>query len=171
MKLLGLAPCGIVGAVAVLLGLYNAPEEGLSIRLLHPRSSQLMEKIESGQSVVPPSYEVREVDDTAKDPEDRVLVSRNVELSKDDFTGVELAPGKNGQAIYLKLSDEGTAELYDLDEDYPNSQMVIVTEDGEVMPVQRVRTRSKEGRLAIFLDPKIKKAAAQQFAAELSKDI
>jgi hypothetical protein len=180
MKRLGLVPCGIgiVGALAVLLSLFDSREEGLSIRLIHPRSSQLVDGIECGKMIVPPTLEVLEIEqDPAIAPvaEDRVVVTREEELSGEHLASIEVATTTTGpeagQDIYLRLTDEGLAELYDLAEDYPGWQMVIVTESGEVMPLERVRRNLKKGRLAIHLDDHANRADALRIAAELRKDI
>jgi hypothetical protein len=83
MKRIGLLPCALVAGAALLVAIYGTRDARFSVRLIHPRSAQLIDRIESGQSMVPATYEVLEVDEAAPTTEERVLVSRAEELCEE----------------------------------------------------------------------------------------
>lgn len=172
MRRIGLLPCVVVAGAVLLVGLFSTPESRLSIRMVHPRSAQLMEDIETGQTYVPATYEVVELDAAAPAREDdRLLVSQAEELTQDEFASVQLLPTPDGQKMYLELTDEGVAEVYQLVEQHPDGKLVMITESGEAIPVRLSKSNPAQGRLTVQLGRNASYSDVRKLMAELREDI
>lgn len=158
----------------MLVALYSASREPrLSIRLVHPDSAQLIDDIESGQSPVPSTYEVVEMAEDAAGAaiQDRLVVSCAEELTEDELAAVEVIKAGSKQNLYLELTDEGLAEIADVVRRNPKSKLVIVTEDGDALPVRMSRNPAIPQSLAIQLGGSTSSSEILKLAEELRKEI
>lgn len=133
-----------MAGIAALYAVAGSPSKDVSVRLVHPASERLIEQIECGQAIVPPSYQVLEVA-SGEDDQERILVSEVQQLGEEEIASVDIQESEEGQEIHLTLSDEGVEEWRDLAADYPGREIAVVSGDGEVLSLEQLpsKLRSK----------------------------
>lgn len=147
MKVKFLPICIALGVLTASL-LSSSRDRGISIRLVHPASGELMEEIEAGQATVPSAHEVLEVSPAAsRNPydEERVLVSQVPRLEAEDFEDVDCTVENGHHEVTITLSEEGLEDWQDLTADHPGAQ-IAVTDGQEVLLLDELPLKPGSGQ-------------------------